>query len=118
MSRWKKKRFRQLAPLASEGSSSHIEDLISGSSENLNESPKEKMSALLHEYKDQFSRSSHDLGSSGLAEHTIRTIPNCKPVYQRPYRIPLAKQKFARKEIGLMAGKGLIEPSCSPWSDT
>ena len=79
-----------------EGPSSHTEDLVSCSSENLNESQKEKMSALLHEYKDQFSRSSHDLGSSGLAEHTIRTIPKCKPVYQRPYRIPLAKQEFAR----------------------
>ena len=63
---------------ASEGSSSHIEDLVSHSFENLNESQTEKMSALLYEYKDQFSRHSHDLGSSGLAEHTIRTIPNCK----------------------------------------
>ena len=99
-----------------EDSTSHIEDLISRSSANLNEPQKKKMTTLLHEYKDQFSRSSHDLGSSGLAEHTIRTIPNCKPVYQRPYRIPLAKQEFARKEIDLMAEKGLIEPSCSPWS--
>ena len=101
---------------SNEDSSSHIEDLISRSSENLNESQKEQLAALLREYKDQFSRSSHDLGSSGLAEHTIRTEQNCKPVYQRPYRIPLSKQEFARKEIELMAEKNLIEPSCSPWS--
>ena len=43
------------------------------SSENLNESQKEQLAALLREYKDQFSRSSHDLGSSGLAEHTDRS---------------------------------------------
>lgn len=100
---------------STEESSSHIQELIARSSENLNESQKEKMSTLLHEYKDQFSRSSHDLGSSGLAEHTIRTIPNCKPIYQRPYRVPLAKQEIARKEIELMAQQGIIEPSCSPW---
>ena len=101
---------------SNENSSSHIEDLISRSSENLNESQKEQLAALLREYKDQFSRSSHDLGSSGLAENTIRTVQNCKPVYQRPYRIPLAKQEFARKEIELMAEKNLIEPSYSPWT--
>ena len=48
--------------------------------------------------------------------YTIEIEPNCKPVYQIPYRIPLSKQEFARKEIELMAEKNLIEPSCSPWS--
>ena len=39
---------------SNEDSSSHIEDLISRSSENLNESQKEQLAALLREYKDQF----------------------------------------------------------------
>ena len=100
----------------SEKGISHLDDLVSRSSKNLIEAQKEKLTALLHEYQDQFSRSSHDLGSTDLAEHTIRTVPGCKPVYQRPYRIPLAKQEFARNEIKQMAEKGLIESSCSPWN--
>ena len=71
---------------------------------------------MLYEYKDQFSKSSHDLGSTNLVEHTIKTLPDCKPVKLRPYRIPLAKREFAENEIKAMAEKGLIEPSHSAWS--
>ena len=49
-------------------------------------------------------------------EHTIKTLPDCKPVKLRPYRIPLAKREFAENEIQAMAEKGLIEPSHSAWS--
>ena len=70
----------------------------------------------MYQYKDQFSRSSHDLGCTNLVEHTIKTTPNCKPVKLRPYRIPLAKREFAESEIEAMAKKGLIEPSYSAWS--
>ena len=59
----------------SEKGTSHLDDLVSRSSKNLTEAQKEKLTALLHEYQDQFSRSSHDLGSTDLAEHTIRTVP-------------------------------------------
>ena len=71
---------------------------------------------MLYQYKDQFSRSSHDLGCTNLVEHTIKTIPNFKPVKLRAYRIPLAKREFAESEIEAMAKKGLIEPSYSAWS--
>ena len=74
------------------------------------------MRLLLYEYKDQFSKSSHDLGCTSLVEHTIKTLPDCKPVKLRPYRIPLAKRDFAENEIKAMADKGLIEPSHSAWS--
>ena len=86
------------------------------STENLNESQKESMKTLLYEYADQFSRSSHDLGSTSIAQHTIKIVPGCKPIKQRPYRVPLAKQQVAQKEIQLMAEKNLIEPSYSAWS--
>lgn len=95
-------------------SCSHIEELINRSSENLNESQKESMTFLLHEYKDHFSRSPHNLGCTGLTEHTIRTIQDCIPVKKRPYIIPLAKREVAEREIKLMAEKGLIEPFYSP----
>lgn len=97
-------------------SCSHLDDLISQSTENLNESQKESLKTLLYEYRDQFSRSSHDLGSTSIAQHTIQTVPSCKPIKQRPYRVPLAKQQVAQKEIEMMAEKQLIEPSFSSWS--
>ncbi|MCG7874761.1 MAG: retropepsin-like aspartic protease, partial [Candidatus Thiodiazotropha endolucinida] len=99
-----------------EGSCSHIDELLIESSSNLSESQKESLKSLLYEYRDQFSKSSHDLGCTNLVEHTIKTIPECKPVKLRPYRIPLAKREFAENEIKAMAEKGLIEPSHSAWS--
>ena len=51
-----------------------------------------------------------------MVEHTIKTVPDCKPVKLRPYRIPLAKREFAENKIEAMAEKGLIEPSYSAWS--
>ena len=95
---------------------SHVEELLGKSSSNLNESQIDSLRLLLYEYKDQFSKSSHDLGCTNLVEHTIKTLPDCKPVKLRPYRIPLAKRDFAENEIKAMADKGLIEPSHSAWS--
>ena len=94
----------------------HVEELLSQSSSNLNETQIASFRSLLYKYKDQFSKSSHDLGSTNLVEHTIQTLPDCKPVKLRPYRIPLAKRDFAENEIKAMAEKGLIEPSHSAWS--
>ena len=94
----------------------HVEELLSQSSSNLNESQIDSLRSLLYEYKVQFSKSSHDLGSTHLVQHTIKTMPDCKPVKLRPYRIPLAKRDFAENEIKAIAEKGLIEPSHSAWS--
>ena len=94
---------------------SHIEQLIQESSTNLDESQKQSVRSLLCEYSDQFSRSSHDLGSCGIEQHTIKLKPGSQPIKQRPYRIPLAKREIAKQEIKLMAEKKLIEPSYSAW---
>ncbi|MEW8546534.1 MAG: reverse transcriptase domain-containing protein [Candidatus Thiodiazotropha sp.] len=101
---------------ATDESCTHVEELIHQSSSNLNESRVESLRSLLYEYKDQFSKSSHDLGCTNLVEHTIKTLPECKSVKLRPYRIPLAKREFAENEIRAMAEKELIEPSHSAWS--
>ena len=95
---------------------SHINELLLRSSLSLTESQKQSHRSLLYQYRDQFSRSSHDLGCTNLVEHTIKTIPDCKPVKLKPYRIPLAKLEFAESEMEVMAEKGLIEPSYSAWS--
>ena len=80
-------------------SCTHVDELLQQSSINLNESQVESLRSLLYEFKDQFSKSSHDLGNTNLVEHTIKTLPDCKPVKLRPYRIPLAKREFAENEI-------------------
>ena len=68
----------------------HIDELIPNSSSNLNETQLESLKSLLYEHEDQFSKSSHDLSCSNLVEHTIKTVPDRKPVKLRPYRVPLA----------------------------
>ena len=103
-------------PTKNDETYNHVEELIRESSSNLNQSQVESLRSLLYGYKDQFSKSSHDLGCTNLVEHTIKTLPDCKPVKLRPYRIPLAKREFAENEIQAMAEKGLIEPSHSAWS--
>ena len=100
---------------AKKDSFSHLEQLITESSKNLNESQKKSMQSLLCEYSNQFSHSSHDLGSCSIEQHTIRLKSDCQPIKQRPYRIPLAKREIAEHEIKLMAEKKLIEPSYSAW---
>ena len=94
----------------------HVEELLSQSSSNLNVSQIDSLPSLLYGYKNQFSKSSHDLGSTNLVEHTIKTLPDCEPVKLIPYRIPLAKGDFAENEIKAMAEKELTEPSHSAWS--
>ena len=84
---------------------SHVDELLLESSSNLNQAQVERLRSLLYDFKDQFSKSSHDLGCTNLVEHTIKTLPDCKPVKLRPYRIPLAKREFAENEIQAMAEK-------------
>ena len=62
----------------------HIDEFIQNSSSNLNETQLESLKSLLYKHKDQFSKSSDDLGCSNLVEHTIKTVPNCKLVKLRP----------------------------------
>ena len=116
----RKRKFEKINSLSTDTTSTkeslcHIDELFLRSS-CLNEPQKQSLRSLLYQYKDQFSRSSHDLGCTNLVEHTIKTVPDCKPVKLRPYRIPLAKREFAENEIEAMAEEGLIEPSYSTWS--
>ena len=65
---------------STDDSYSHADELLGQSSSNLNESQIDSLRMLLYEHKDQFSKSSHDLGCTNLVEHTIKTLPDCKPV--------------------------------------
>ena len=58
---------------------------------------------------DQFSKSSHDLCCSNVVKHAIKTVPDSKPVKQRPYRVLFAKREFVESVVKAMAENGLIE---------
>ena len=42
----------------------------------MNEAQLESLKSILYQHKDQFSKSSHDLGCSNLIEYTIKTVPD------------------------------------------
>lgn len=63
---------------------------------------------------DLFSRVPDGLGCTTLVEHTIKT--SAEPIKQRFYPISPALQKHVYAELDDMLGKGIIEPSNSPWS--
>ena len=54
-------------------------------------------------------------GRCKLTEHQIRTTTE-KPICQRPYRIPEAKQESVKEALNEMLEQGHIQPSNSPWS--
>lgn len=54
-------------------------------------------------------------GHCTLTEHYIRTTTET-PIFQRPYKIPEAKQAAMKDAIEEMLKHGQIQPSNSPWS--
>jgi len=50
-------------------------------------------------------------------EHNIET-GDARPIKENPYRIPYALKPVVEEHIDEMLGKGIIEPSSSPWSSS
>ena len=44
-----------------------------------------------------------------MVKHAIKTVPDSKPVKQRPYRVQFAKREFVESVVKAMAENGLIE---------
>ena len=49
-------------------------------------------------------------------EHRIELIPKANPVARPPYRISLKEENEVRKVVDEYLNKGLICPSCSPFT--
>ena len=49
--------------------------------------------------------------------HNIET-GNARPIKKKPYRIPYGLKPVVGEHIDEMLGKGIIEPSTSPWSSS
>ena len=79
---------------------------------HLNESQREEMVALIHEYEELFS------DSPGLTQMTCHDVDvgDSRPVKQHPYRVNPRKKEIIDREIEYMVEKQIIEPSQSEWS--
>ena len=93
----------------------HLREMFKNSTENLEDEEKEKFATLLNKYQDVFAKSSDDLGCTNRVKHTINT-GTANPIRQPVRRQPYGKRDIERQEIQKMLGKGIIEPSKSPWS--
>ena len=96
---------------------SHLQAMWDECCEILDEDQKLKAVILLNTVKDTFSKDKSDLGQTVLVSHRINT-GNAHPIKQSARRLPLAKraEAEAEAEVQRMLQKGIIEPSCSPWS--
>lgn len=92
-----------------------LEELLSRSTEGLNEDQSKALTDLVTEYKDVFATSGSPLGRTGIEQHKIDTGAS-RPIKQAPRRLPLHLKEKAEEEVEKMLEKGVIEPSSSPWS--
>ena len=90
-------------------------ELVEQSEQCLSQGEKEQLFALLLEYHDIFATGPHDLGQTGRIQHTINT-GTAQPIRQQVRRVPQFRRQEAKKLLDDMLGKGVIQPSDSPWA--
>ena len=76
----------------------HLQELLDRSCVGLSVEQGTCVSDLIESFADVFSSGDHDLGQTGLAEHTINT-GNSRPVKVPPRRIPIHKRQEAEETV-------------------
>ena len=78
---------------------------------------KGKLRDLIDKYWMCFSRNDEDIGTVAdkFGEHDIQLTEE-KPIKQRPYNTPHAKEKIVDESVDKMLKMGIIEPSNSEWA--
>ena len=94
---------------------SYLIPLVDGCRGKLDEERIGKVTKLISEFTDIFSKSKDDLGHTNIEEHRIDT-GNATPIKQQPRRLPLSKRQAERDEVQRMLKSDVIEPSSSPWA--
>jgi len=92
-----------------------IVKMVEGLPSELTEEQREKVRALLIQYRTILSTGDHDVWRTPLVEHTIDTGDH------RPIRQPLRRQQFQHQEFideetNRMLEYRIIEPAASPWA--
>ena len=92
-----------------------VQQLMDSLPDELCESQRKQVRALLHENEEIFSNGEYDIGRTPLVECRIDTGAH------RPIRQPLRRQPFEYldtidEQVAEMADHGIIEPAASPWA--
>jgi len=96
-------------------SAPRIPDLVDLKHSGLDKTQEQSLLKLLNEYDDLFAKHDYDIGRTDIIRHSIE-IPDTKPIYQRPYRLPASRKEIVEKSISNMLDHGIIVPSKSPWA--
>ena len=83
--------------------------------QELHQTEKTKLEALLHEFADVLSVSDDDLGRTNIVKHQI-DIGDATPVRQPPRSLPFHQRETVQQHVDKMLRNGIIEPSKGPWS--
>lgn len=97
------------------GAPVHLEDLAQRSSTDVTEEDRLKIRNLLDKYQDVFSKGDHDIGRTDRVQHSIHTTCPA-PIRQHPRRHPMGQREEIETQVKDMLERGIIKPSCSPWS--
>ena len=99
---------------ADDGDTTHIESLLQGVDESVDNATRCKLQDLLYQHKDVFSRDEYDLGRATMVKHRIDTGD------ARPFRQPLRRQPahllpIIDEQLQEMQRQGIIRPAQSEW---
>ncbi len=93
----------------------HIQELETRCTENMCPEDVTKVTSLLRDYQDVFSKGEYDLGRTTLVKHRIET-KGTPPIRQPLRRSSPEKRLEIERQVTELLDKRLIEPSDSPWS--
>lgn len=84
--------------------------------DELNSEERPSIENLCIKFADVFHLEGDQLNPSKIYQQNIQLIPNAKPVYVKPYRLPFAQKEEIEKQIKKLIKDEIIEESRSEWS--
>ena len=70
---------------------------------------------LINNFSDIFALDAHELGTTKLVQHAIKT-GNHSPIRQQLQRMPFSLRSDVDRMVGEMLSQGVIQPYSSPWA--
>ncbi|CAF0859482.1 unnamed protein product [Brachionus calyciflorus] len=92
-------------------------EIINFKNTNLNKDQINELKKLIDNYSEIFSKNDEDIGTvpENFGVHDIELSEN-KPIRQRPYPIPYAKEQVVKECVEKMLKMNIIEPTNSSWA--
>ena len=104
-----------LVPDDSEMSFEKIQELFPLTNTKLTPDQRLRLQHILFKYRHAFAKDEYDVGYNPKIVMRIDT-GSAHPIRRKPYPIPLTQRPKVMEMIQKMQERGIIEPSCSPWS--